>query len=89
MGIGSIFSNVYEDIKDRIQKCDLLGSKIISQIKVDIKRTSSPITGTHFKPNEAESLTNILQAVAFVFPQIGYCQGMNYVAGALYSYFLT
>ena len=61
----------------------------MSQIQVDIKRTSSPKTGKLFQPSEAESLVNILKALAFVFPQIGYCQGMNYVAAALYSYFST
>jgi hypothetical protein len=28
----------------------------------------------------------VLQAVAFVLPEIGYCQGMNYIAACLHSY---
>ena len=28
-------------------------------------------------------MTRILQAVAILFPEIGYCQGMNFVTGSL------
>jgi hypothetical protein len=29
---------------------------------------------------------HILRAIAFVFPEIGYCQGMNYIAATLMAY---
>ena len=35
----------------------------------------------------AESLKNILLVYSFYNPEIGYCQGMNYIAGTIYSQF--
>ena len=35
----------------------------------------------------AESLKNILLVYAFYNPDVGYCQGMNYIAGTIYSQF--
>lgn len=34
---------------------------------------------------ECKLLTNVLASIAFLLPDIGYCQGMNYVATALYA----
>ena len=34
-----------------------------------------------------EALKNILSVYAFYNPEVGYCQGMNYIAGTIYSHF--
>ena len=36
--------------------------------------------------DDLKNLTFILESIAFVFPEIGYCQGMNYIAATLNSY---
>lgn len=33
---------------------------------------------------DSESLKNILQAYSYYKPEVGYCQGMNYIVGTLY-----
>ena len=48
-------------------------------INVDIKRCYQD----HPKVN-SENLINILKTHAFYNPNVGYCQGMNYVVGTLY-----
>lgn len=35
----------------------------------------------------SEALKNILKVYAFYNPEVGYCQGMNYIAGTIYSLF--
>ena len=56
-------------------------SKVINEILRDINRTF--FTEKFKKSNGKEMLVNILSALAFIRPEIGYCQGMNFIAGAL------
>ena len=39
-----------------------------------------------FSQEQTKQLFEILQAVAYVLPEIGYCQGMNYMAASFLSY---
>jgi len=48
-------------------------------INVDIKRCYQ----NHPKV-KSENLVNILKTHAFYNPDVGYCQGMNYVVGTLF-----
>lgn len=53
--------------------------KLSEIINMDLKRSF------HNIPNiSPKSLANVLRAYAFYDPVVGYCQGMNYVAGVLY-----
>jgi len=53
--------------------------KLAEIIVMDLKRSF------HNIPNIApHSLDRVLRAYAFYDPVVGYCQGMNYIAGALY-----
>jgi hypothetical protein len=55
--------------------------KVVDEINKDINRTF------HFGRFKTEvgqqELKRVLQAIAYVRPEIGYCQGMNFVAAAL------
>ena len=55
--------------------------KICDEIGRDLHRTF--YTEKFQKGNGILMLKNILTAVGFVRPEIGYCQGMNFIAGAL------
>ena len=79
-----ISSNIYKNIlalskesKDKNSKY----SNVLEEIKRDINRTF--YTEKFKKGNGKEMLINILSALAFIRPEIGYCQGMNFIAGAL------
>lgn len=50
-------------------------------ISLDIGRTFSELP--EFTPSRQESLHRVLNAYANYNPDVGYCQGMNYVAGLL------
>jgi len=63
---------VLEEILQRI-KSKPLEKKLIHQIAVDIQRTRNLETNQPFGAEETQSLNHILQAIAFVFPEIGYC----------------
>ena len=39
-----------------------------------------------FTQEQTKQLFDILQAIAYVLPEIGYCQGMNYLAACFLSY---
>lgn len=53
--------------------------KLADIIKMDLKRCFHNTSGISH-----ECLGRVLRAYAFYDPAVGYCQGMNYVAGALY-----
>ena len=55
--------------------------KICDEIGRDLHRTF--YNEKFAKGNGTLMLKNILTALAFVRPEIGYCQGMNFIAGAL------
>ena len=55
--------------------------KICDEIDRDLHRTFN--IEKFVKGNGKLMLKNILRALAFVRPEIGYCQGMNFIGGAL------
>ena len=56
-------------------------SHVLEEIMRDINRTF--YTEKFKNGNGKKMLINILSALAFIRPEIGYCQGMNFIAGAL------
>ena len=54
------------------------------EIERDITRTF--YTKKFLEGNGNEQLKNILTAMAFIRPEIGYCQGMNFIVGALINF---
>ena len=83
----NIKSNIYNnilrlanDLKDKDEKF----SYVHQQISKDLNRTF--YTGKFKEGNGKEQLYNILIAIAFIRPEIGYCQGMNFIVGALINF---
>lgn len=56
-------------------------AKSIDEISRDLGRTFHE--GKFLHAESIESLERILCAISFIRPEIGYCQGMNFVAGGL------
>eukprot|EP00929_Paragymnodinium_shiwhaense_P009106 TRINITY_DN113154_c0_g1_i1.p1 TRINITY_DN113154_c0_g1~~TRINITY_DN113154_c0_g1_i1.p1 ORF type:complete len:361 (+),score=57.25 TRINITY_DN113154_c0_g1_i1:122-1204(+) len=52
-----------------------------AQISIDISRTFPEIPG--FDGAQQQRLMNLLNAYAAFYPTVGYCQGMNFLAGLL------
>ena len=79
-----IKGNYYKQIlllsKEAI-KNDKKFKKISDEIGRDMHRTF--MTEKFKKGNGKQMLENILISLGFVRPEIGYCQGMNFIAGAL------
>lgn len=50
-----------------------------------MQRTRCPISGKILSKHDCNLLSNVLKTIAFLLPDMGYCQGMNYVASSLYS----
>ncbi len=63
-------------------------NKILKQFCEEIERdiTRTFYTEKFAKGNGNEQLKNILTAMAFIRPEIGYCQGMNFIVGALINF---
>jgi len=63
-------------------------NKILKQFCEEIERdiTRTFYTEKFSKGNGNEQLKNILTAMAFIRPEIGYCQGMNFIVGALINF---
>ena len=59
-------------------------SHVCDEINRDINRTF--YTVKFVEGNGKKMLINILTALAFIRPEIGYCQGMNFIAGALINF---
>ena len=77
---GDIYNETLSLTKDLINS-DEQFKNIHQQINKDINRT---FYVDKFKEgNGKEMLDNILTLVAFIKPEIGYCQGMNFIVGAL------
>jgi hypothetical protein len=55
-------------------------AKSVDEISKDLNRT---FEGKYNSTELIKSLENILVAISFIRPEIGYCQGMNFVSGAL------
>ena len=78
-----IYNNILllaNNLKDKDEKF----SYVIEQIGKDVNRTF--YTEKFKEGNGKEILKNILTAIAFIRPEIGYCQGMNFIAGALINF---
>ena len=83
----NINSNIYKDIlvlANEFKNKDKKFSYVTEQINRDITRT---FYNEKFKTgNGKETLKNILMAMAFIKPEIGYCQGMNFIVGSLINF---
>ena len=75
-----IYKNILNLSKNSKEKNEKY-SHVIQEIERDINRTF--YTEKFKKGNGKKMLINILSALAFIRPEIGYCQGMNFIAGAL------
>ena len=76
------FSN-YKELYDKLQNNLIPKSKNNETIELDIVRT-------FFEENTEENqnkIKNILIILNYLFPHIGYCQGMNYIAAFLLQIF--
>ena len=79
-----ISSNIYKNILSLAKQAEEKDSKyksVLQEIKRDINRTF--YTEKFTKGNGKLILINVLSCLAFIRPEIGYCQGMNFIAGAL------
>ena len=80
----NISSDIYKNILSLTKKAEINDSKykhVLDEIKRDVNRTF--YTEKFKKGNGKLILINVLSALAFIRPEIGYCQGMNFIAGAL------
>lgn len=75
------FETIGLDKKGRPIKTNF--SKSVEEISKDLNRTFHQ--GIFDKEESFKSLDNILSSISFIRPEIGYCQGMNFVAGALFE----
>ena len=83
----NINNKLYENIKklsNEKYETDKRLKKIFFEIEKDITRTF--YTEKFTQGNGNDLLKNILNSVAFIRPEIGYCQGMNFIAGALINF---
>ena len=79
-----IESNIYNNILKIAEESKDSNKKylhVCDEISRDINRTF--YTTKFVEGNGKKMLFNILKALAFIRPEIGYCQGMNFIAGAL------
>ena len=83
----NIQSDIYNYIlslaNEQINK-DKNFSYISEQINKDLNRTF--YTSKFKEGNGKIMLNNILTAIAFIRPEIGYCQGMNFIVGSLINF---
>jgi hypothetical protein len=80
----NINNKLYENIKklsNEKYETDKRLKKIFFEIEKDITRTF--YTEKFTQGNGNDLLKNILNSVAFIRPEIGYCQGMNFIAAFL------
>ena len=82
-----IESNIYNNILKIAEESKKSNKKFLhvcDEISRDINRTF--YTAKFVEGNGKNMLYNILAALAFIRPEIGYCQGMNFIAGALINF---
>ena len=83
----NINTNIYKNIlvlANEFKNKDKKFSYVTEQINRDITRT---FYNEKFKTgNGKEMLKNILMVMAFIKPEIGYCQGMNFIVGSLINF---
>ena len=78
-----IFKNILK-IAEKSKESNKKFSHVLDEIYRDINRTF--YTTKFVEGNGKKMLIDILTALAFVRPEIGYCQGMNFIAGALINF---
>jgi len=72
--------SLYEQVHEQLA-VQQLENRCFEEIRKDLNRTH---TGERVKTAEGQAeLGRLLQAIAFAFKEIGYCQGMNFVASIL------
>ena len=82
-----IESKIYINILKIAEESKITNKKfshVCDEINRDINRTF--YTVKFVEGNGKKMLINILTALAFIRPEIGYCQGMNFIAGALINF---
>ena len=82
-----IESNIYNNILKIAEESKKSNKKFLhvcDEISRDINRTF--YTDKFVDGDGKNMLYNILAALAFIRPEIGYCQGMNFIAGALINF---
>ena len=82
-----IESKIFENIlkfAEESKETDKKFCHVCDEINRDINRTF--YTEKFVEGNGKKMLINILTALAFIRPEIGYCQGMNFIAGALINF---
>ena len=82
-----IESKIFENILKIAEESKLTNKKfchVCDEINRDINRTF--YTEKFVEGNGKKMLIDILTALAFIRPEIGYCQGMNFIAGALINF---
>ena len=82
-----IESNIYNNIlkiAGESKESNKKFAHVCNEIGRDIDRTFYTIK--FMEGNGKKMLFNILTALAFIRPEIGYCQGMNFIAGALINF---
>ena len=72
----------YDALKDRINKRPDIIEKVEEVIVLDVQRSFN-----NTQDISRDNLSNILKTYAFYNPDIGYCQGMNFLAGFFYFYY--
>ena len=78
-----IFNNILE-FSEKSNISDKKFNHVCDEIKRDINRTF--YTKKFIEGDGKKMLLDILTALAFIRPEIGYCQGMNFIAGALINF---
>ena len=82
-----IHSKIFENILKFAEESKSTNKKfshVCDEINRDINRTF--YTEKFVQGNGKKMLIDILTALAFIRPEIGYCQGMNFIAGALVDF---
>lgn len=64
---------------DELLQCRVPDPKIVAAIEKDLDRTFPRLED--FDDERKQQLASVLRVFACVFPKVGYCQGMNFVAG--------
>ncbi|RMZ86391.1 hypothetical protein DV736_g6383, partial [Chaetothyriales sp. CBS 134916] len=73
----------YEDLVAKSQREDEIDADIVSQIEADIRRTLTDNVFFHDPQPGVKRLREVLLAYSKHNESIGYCQGMNLIAGSL------
>ena len=78
-----ILNGVLKSLENKEIKPDSEMAKNIEMITLDVNRTFFKDKSDYI--NQQKSLKNILMCLVHIFSNVGYFQGMNYIAGFLYQ----